>query len=114
MGPFLINPSPAAPAAKPSGKPQSKLIKNVPRNDGGGKPLTVETKSVKKNDDGDKPPSKLIKNLPRNDSSGKPPTMEIKNVLRNDGGVVKQYARKAYEDTFSMAVRQGKMTENRK
>ena len=45
---------------------------------------------------------------------GKPPTMEMKNVVKNDGGVVKQHAIQNYEETFSLAVRHGKMTENRK
>ena len=48
------------------------------------------------------------------DPADKPPTMEMKNVVKNDGGVVKQHALQSYEETFSLAVRHGKMTENRK
>ena len=40
--------------------------------------------------------------------------MELKNVVKNDGGVIKQHASQNYEETFSMDVRHGKMTENRK
>ena len=51
---------------------------------------------------------------PAANPAGNPPTMEMKNVVKNDGGVVKQHAIQNYEETFSLAVRHGKMTENRK
>ena len=40
--------------------------------------------------------------------------MHLKNVVKNDEGVVKVAAKQAYEDQFDMAVRHGKMTEERK
>ena len=40
--------------------------------------------------------------------------MEMKNCVKNDDGVIKQHAVQSYEETFSLAVRHGKMSETRK
>ena len=39
--------------------------------------------------------------------------MTLKNQVKNDSGVVKQKAQQTYEETFALAVKQGKMTQER-
>lgn len=42
------------------------------------------------------------------------PIMTLKNTVKNDGGVLKQAAVQTYEEAFDLAIRHGKMTEERK
>ena len=44
---------------------------------------------------------------------GKKTSMTLKNCVKNDSGVVKLTAQQTYEDTFALAVKQGKMTQQR-
>ena len=47
------------------------------------------------------------------DQDGAKATMTLKNQVKNDSGVVKQKAQQTYEETFALAVKQGKMTQER-
>ena len=51
------------------------------------------------------------------DEDPRPPrakaTMTLKNQMKNDSGVVKSKAQQTYEETFALAVKQEKMTQER-
>ena len=52
-------------------------------------------------------------NPPPSNKKGAKTTMTLKNQVKNDSGVVKQQAQQTYEETFALAVKQGKMTQER-
>ena len=60
------------------------------------------------------PPANQINEEPKKQARIPRPTMNLKNTVKNDGGVLKQTAVQTYEEAFDLAIKHGKMTEERK